>query len=71
MDKPKFEFEREFETQRVTGFSIGRITLGKHAGVVRLVLMPDGIHMIVPASLKGLYIHEYEDTIENFAGVIR
>jgi hypothetical protein len=50
--KQSLDFEVDFETKKVMPIHVGRLQLGnaKEASSVRLVLMPDGLHLFFEAS---------------------
>lgn len=56
-DKPKLEFEIDFMTKQPLPIQVGRIALGNgtEASVVRLILLPDGLHMFFE---KSKFTHE-------------
>jgi hypothetical protein len=70
-NKQSLDFEVDFETQKVMPIHVGRLQLGnaKEASVVRLVLMPDGLHLFFEAS-KFVHIADYaQDLYYELRGV--
>lgn len=57
MEKPKLEFEVDFDTQKPLPIQVGRLALGNgtDVSVVRFLLMPDGLHMFYE---KSKFTHE-------------
>lgn len=62
IEKPKLEFEVDFETQMPRMYPLGRIAVGLSDGLIRVFLKPDGLHYFVPQSAMGKFIHTYEDS---------
>jgi hypothetical protein len=57
------EFDRDFETQEVMCKQLGRLRLGD-GSLVRLVLLPDGLHIMVRKDSKFVHLHEgFSNTI--------
>jgi hypothetical protein len=47
MEKPKFEFEIDFNTQRTVLFMLGRFVLAD-GSIARLIFTPEGLKLAIP-----------------------
>ena len=57
--KREVEFPESFNTNEVLPHQVGRLQLGLGNGIVRILLMPDGIHIVVPEGSK--FVHTAPD----------
>lgn len=59
MENKEFRFDRDFDSDSIIGFNLGRITLGRN-GTARVYLLPDGVHIAVSKGVADKYIHQFE-----------
>jgi len=60
-EKPKLEFEVDFDTQKPQMYPMGRLCVGLSDGMIRVFLMPDGLHYMIPKTGMGRFLHIYDD----------
>jgi hypothetical protein len=67
MEKPKFEFEIDFNTQRTVLFMLGRFVLAD-GSIARLIFTPEGLKLAIPFDCKSI-IHLPSDNSVSFTGL--